>query len=128
MRLIFCFICISLVVGCQTTKTPQRQLVTLEGYMVVHQPTILLFITPEEQEVRDWGTCHNVAAGPKLIERARRLGSRRVRITAEDIGWPVGDGTPRAYEYTVFRGQRLVPWCILQPYYWAEKIEIARVR
>lgn len=128
MRLIFCFLCLFLLLGCQMSETSQRQFVTLEGYMVVHKPTILFFTTIEEQEARDWGTCHNVGAEPKLIEQARRLGRKKVRIVAEDIGWPVGEGTPGTYEYTVFRGQRLVPWCMLQPYYLAEKIEIASGR
>src|SRR5688572_7202837 len=128
MRLIFCFICLSFLLGCQTSETSQRQFVTLEGHMVVHKPTILFFSTLEEQEGRDWGTCHNIGAKPKLIEQARRLGSSKVRIVAEDIGWPVGEGTPVAYEYTEFRGQRLVPWCLLQPYYLAEKIETATGR
>lgn len=131
MRPIFCFVCLFLVVGCQSSppnETSQRQLVTLEGYIVVHKPTILFFATPEEQEEQDWGTCHNVAARPKLIEQARRLGSKKVRIVAEDIGWPIDEGTLGFYDYTVYDGQRLVPWCLLQPYYIAEKIEVVRGR
>lgn len=111
------------VAGC--TAEPHASNRAMEGYIAVRDPTILLFSSAEDQAEVDWGKCHNVAGPPQLIAAAKQLEAHKVRMVVEDVGWPVYALPDGVWSKTIFRGVRLEPNCLLQPYYWLKSVAAA---
>ena len=104
---------------------PRAPDLTMDGFIAVREPTVLLFTSASDRDEVDWGKCHNLAGPPRLIEAAKRLEANKVRVVVEDVGWPVYALPDGVWSKTIFRGVRLEPNCLLQPYYWLRSVAAA---
>jgi hypothetical protein len=100
--------------------------VTLTGYVVPMDETILLFPSLRAANAFDVAVCLNIGADAALFSRLSHAAGHPIRLHAVDLGTHYAQLTHSEFAFWRLRGRRIQIYCIRDNVYWARDFQRVR--